>query len=250
MFLSTWKTHGKDLTDEEIKKKLKQVILIPETYLQFCNQLKIFIDTIKILSGDESKATYILEDFQELVIAERDKLESLFESNKEVAPFILYQVGMKINNFIEQSGRAKSPADVSRRFLDLSYIKDRIENNDISPNLPKTFKSMGGKSKRPFEDDPSDTEEETPRRTKPGRVRNSKPVDGWILKDGEDWAKFSGENCKDRLKWDDSCRFCHKFHIKGVCYSDCKDAASHVPDSEINGSKKREFTNWRASKLT
>jgi hypothetical protein len=74
MFLSTWETHGKDLTDDEIKKKLKQVILIPETYLQFCDQLKIFIDTIKILSGDESKATYILEDFQELVIAERDKL--------------------------------------------------------------------------------------------------------------------------------------------------------------------------------
>ena len=62
------------------------------------------------------------------------------------------------------------------------------------------------------------------------------------LKQGEDYSKvFAGKLLDERLMWDDTCKMCTRFHVKKVCYKDCKFAASHKPDSQVPENKKKEM---------
>ena len=56
---------------------------------------------------------------------------------------------------------------------------------------------------------------------------------------------FSGENSRDRPKWDKDSRICHKYHVKGYCFADCKDKASHVPRDRLPNKIKSELDAWR-----
>ena len=61
-------------------------------------------------------------------------------------------------------------------------------------------------------------------------------------------AAFGGANAEGRPKWNDDCWMCHKWFVKGVCYDDCANKASHVSRDKVSAEKKGAFAAWRASK--
>jgi hypothetical protein len=69
------------------------------------------------------------------------------------------------------------------------------------------------------------------------------------LKDGEKWKLFKGRDArKDLPKWG-QCKMCPKWHVKGQCFNDCPDAASHVPKKDVSVEKHGEMLAWKKSKL-
>ena len=49
----------------------------------------------------------------------------------------------------------------------------------------------------------------------------------WKLREGEKWDKFTNKT-KDGPNLSIGCKACLKFHVKGVCYSDCSHRRSHT----------------------
>jgi hypothetical protein len=52
-------------------------------------------------------------------------------------------------------------------------------------------------------------------------------VKNWKLKEGESYETVFKDKVLGGPKLSMGCFGCHKFHNKGMCYSDCNNAASH-----------------------
>ena len=44
--------------------------------------------------------------------------------------------------------------------------------------------------------------------------------------------------------WNDTHKMCTRFHIKHVCFKDCRQKDSHVPNSQVPEEKKVEMKNY------
>ena len=242
-------SHGKLMTADEIKKSLKQALTVPESYHELIDQGGVFCTTLKILAGDDCYVAHAVGEFFKFVKLRRGKVECLMLKSKEVGAFILYQVGLKVNNYFEMAQTVNSPEDIPRSTLMFSTLTESIESFNLTVNLPPTFKSIAAAetdevpSNNPKKRGRNADKEKVPRKL----VRNSDPVEEWELKEGEKWEWFSGvENAKGRPTWiDGKCRCCHKWWLKKICFTDCHNAASHVPKSEMPADKKKEFGDWR-----
>ena len=164
MFLSTFDSHGKSMTDDEIKKSLKQIIYVPESYHELVDQLEVFLAEVEIASGVESDMAHKVRLFIKNVIKENStKIDALQQRNKEVCTYILFQLGLKCNNYLVKAESARSPEDISKNCLDFSALEDKITSMDISPVLPPAFKPTE-KRKR---DDEENEEDEKDKRGNP-----------------------------------------------------------------------------------
>ena len=77
--------------------------------------------------------------------------------------------------------------------------------------------------------------------------------DTFKLKDGETWNKtIVGKLTKDTPFWDKGktsptdCRMCRRWHIRGHCFSDCPNTASHVPKDSIPSDRKEAMKGYLA----
>eukprot|EP00957_Ditylum_brightwellii_P012699 959901-Ditylum_brightwellii.AAC.1 len=62
------------------------------------------------------------------------------------------------------------------------------------------------------------------------------------MKEGESWkGTFCGKSAKSRPDWDDEIKMCACWFIKGDCFSDCKNAASHVAEKDVSDERKKAF---------
>ncbi len=73
-------------------------------------------------------------------------------------------------------------------------------------------------------------------------TKNPTPISEFLLKDCENWKEhFAGKCSKDCPKWDDTTIMCTRWHIRGECFDDCNNKASHVGASAVPQAKKVKF---------
>ena len=59
---------------------------------------------------------------------------------------------------------------------------------------------------------------------------------------GESWKDtFSKQFPHERPIWDGKIKMCTRWHIKGDCYDNCTQVASHVTNNKIPAKKKESF---------
>ena len=64
------------------------------------------------------------------------------------------------------------------------------------------------------------------------------------MKKGEDWRSFCGVYQNDRPVWEYRILMCTRWHIRGYCFKDCINAASHVKKEKVSAKKEKEFRAW------
>ena len=73
-------------------------------------------------------------------------------------------------------------------------------------------------------------------------VKNTAPVKEFLLKEGEDWPKnFTGKRTGDCPKWGVTDWMCTRWWVKGKCFRDCGNEASHVGACAIPPAKRSKF---------
>ena len=142
------------------------------------------------------------------------------------------------------SEKAKNISDTSIELIIFNLLLTDIQINRFVCYLPGDIKKM---SKKIEGDD-----EEVSRPTKKTRTENASSttkllnndlVEDWKLKEGEDWnAKFMGKS-KKGPKLTCGTYPCLKYHVKGICWSDCSFRASHKKITGDNARKTCEFIN-------
>jgi hypothetical protein len=211
---------------------------------------------LEILGGDECWIAYKLDKFIKSVKNLKKKIEAQIARDKETAPFILFQIGLRVNNYLTACERADSVEDVSKSIMNTDSIEDRIRNLEMHPVLPSSFKNNLKRER----EDVDEGGEPNGNGSKRGRgndgkkhggakvVRNEDPFEELTLKDGEKWKSFSGRDARKGLPaWGD-CKMCPKWHIRGLCFDDCNDVKSHVPKGEVSAKKRKEMQAWKKAK--
>ena len=66
-------------------------------------------------------------------------------------------------------------------------------------------------------------------------IQNQTPNEEYKLLDGEEFSKMFGgrHNICHRIDWPDGEKMCPRFHSKYYCFNNCKNKASHVPQSQV-----------------
>ena len=76
-------------------------------------------------------------------------------------------------------------------------------------------------------------------------MKNNNQVEDFKPAEGESWrGTFANKLVAERPAWSGKCKMCPRWHIKGDCFSDCKNKASHVPQSKVPADKNRKFDAW------
>jgi hypothetical protein len=190
----------------------------------------------------------------------KKKVDAQIGREKDTAAYLLFQIGLRVNNYLGACERAESIDDVPKSILNMDSIEDKIRNLELVPVLPTSFKNC---AKRELEEE-KDEEADGPNGGKRGRgndgkkhggakvVRNENLFDDLTLKDGEKWKPFSGREARTDLPAWGKNKMCLKWHIKGICFSDCTctDIESHVPKNEVPADKHKAMVAWKKSKTT
>ena len=63
--------------------------------------------------------------------------------------------------------------------------------------------------------------------------------DGKVFRD-----TFRGNFVEARHNWNKKCKMCARWHIKHVCFKNCRHKESHVPESKVPDDKKTEMKTY------
>ena len=253
IFISTTELNGEKMTPAQVEKWLRQAIKTPSTYHELVEQLGVFKASLEILGGDTCYTAYKIKCLTKNLQGLKRKIEAQVKRNKDTAPYILFQVGLRVNNYLAAIERTEELGDAPKSIISFSSIEEKISNLELVPVLPNCFKN-GSKREREEETDEKE-ESNVNKRRKTGKhggakvIRNEDRIEELTLKDGERWkGVFTGKEARKGLpKWG-KCKMCPKWHVNGHCFDDCPDGESHVPKKDVSAEKKAEMVAWKESK--
>jgi hypothetical protein len=76
-------------------------------------------------------------------------------------------------------------------------------------------------------------------------IKNAAPITEFLMKDDEVWKRnFAGKCMRDCPKWDNNTFMCARWYIRGECFRDCNNKASHVGACAVPSMKQDEFKTY------
>ena len=116
-----------------------------------------------------------------------------------------------------------------------------------TPTDKKTTKSPsdGDKrapNKRAVEDKEHEDESPSKKKKKGKNYKNNSQPDAFRTQPGETWATHYANKCyNERVDWNGTCKMCPRWFIRGDCFKNCPNIASHVMEADIPAAKLTAF---------
>ena len=175
----------------------------------------------------------------------------------------LYRVGVfqkggnidtRFQLWLDDCMSAPSRNQVDDSILNFSPIIEAIRFGTFAVTLPLTFATpkdkntpapTGGAKRQERKDDDDNQAKKKKGRTQGregGRVTNDSPPASCNLQQGETWGThFANKGVADRIDWNGTCKMCPRWFIRGFCFPNCVNTASHVKSEEIPADKLTAF---------
>ena len=141
--------------------------------------------------------------------------------------------------WLKQCSISKSVMDTDLTLINYSSLLQDITLNRFTYNLPPTTASLATQNN----DDKQKTQTRgtSGKRDVPEIFRNNDRVDGWKLRQGESWYNIFRNKAIEGPMLSTKCHPCLKFHVRGSCYVDCRNRASHCVLKGEDKKKVSEF---------
>ena len=244
---------GKGKSLEELKASAKQRVVVPSNLVELEDQLKIFGAVCSIIFDKRNPISTgikrLLREFDNFSC----KFESLMESDDQFAAKIMFSVDSRIQRFLIQCKRCSDREDVNDNLLNFSNLSEEYLNQSFNISLPPAFHISGAEKQDIREKEIKKKRKTEHEKEKARYIVNDNTDDTFKLKDGETWNKtIVGTLTKDTPFWDKGktsptdCKMCRRWHIRGHCFSDCPNAASHVPKVSIPSDRKEAMKGYLA----
>ena len=241
-------TEGKSL--EEIKASQKQEVKVPETYEELVQSFVFYAGLTTILFGNKSA---LVNGIKTLIFCiRRDKItfKTRIAGDKEFATKFIFAVEIRIQRWLRACMTYADRSMIDDRLVNFDPVIESVLNSTLNIVLPPNFiVTPTTKPTNPTVVPPGDdTKKKTPKKRKAADddndriATNTAPVKEFLLKEGEDWSRdYAGKCTRDRPKWGDSDWMCARWYVKGKCFRDCTNKASHVGANDIPAAKRTEF---------
>jgi hypothetical protein len=158
---------------------------------------------------------------------------------------------IRIQRWLGECQKFDNRSMVNDRIVDFDPLIKMVLNSSMNVTLPPNFivksatetpDTMTGLKKKSDEVDDRGRKKRKNNEGEGCIVKNPSPINDFLIKDSENWKKdFSGQCTKDRPKWDDKTFMCARWFIRGECFCDCFNKASHMGASDVPTAKHDEF---------
>jgi hypothetical protein len=164
-------------------------------------------------------------------------------ADRKMPAKILYAMELFIQRWLGECIKYKDRLMVNDRLVCFDEVFETIMNSTMNiilpPNFvkptPKTTPTSTGATSAESEGKKKGGKKRKAGENEGGQIaKNVAPIPKFLMKDGKTWKElFAGKCSKDRPKRDDSTFMCAHWHIRGECFVDCNNKASHVGASAV-----------------
>ena len=239
---------GRGKSWDEVRSSMKQAVRTPMSVQELLTQLSYLRGASCIFFGTGSLISDRISSLESAIENHKLSFELQTSNDNSFPTKFLYAIDTKVQRWLLQCKEARARDEVNDRIIEFDHLVNMVLDQMFHMQLPPCFHVptdtpehvAGGPNKRLKISAGHPSPESAPR----SMVTNNSQFDAFKLKDGEDWKTFCGASVNDRPMWNDQCRMCARWHIKGNCFSDCPHAASHVPHEKVSTEKERSFQKY------
>ena len=242
-------TQGQGRTLDEINKSAKQRVKAPMSFDELTMQLKLLMGACTIFFSAKSAVVPGLNTFRQSMKLNKTIIKTKIASDELFAAKVLYSVDTLVQRWLRECKTAKERSNVDDRIVEFSHLTNDILNGRFSMQLPPVFQMENSTA---LQVGGSPTSDGPPRKKAKAinsdrddkRDHNPQQIGAFKMKNGESWKNFCGVCQVDRPVWDGEILMCTRWNIKGYCFKDCINAASHVGKEKVSAEKEKEFRAW------
>ena len=248
----------------EIKASLKKTVHLPKDFDGLRSQLVLFATASAIFFGKESVCTDKLDQLVLLVGQNKKALCDQITLDEFFPSKFLFAVDRRVQRWLWTCQNAiLSQTHVNDNVLDFENLLEQVRNGSFHIVLPVSFRKIEVAPKSEITSAIKTTpggniaSDLNPNQSKRGKrksedrngnlVSNSAQDEDFKVKTGETWKDtFSKQLPFDRPFWDEvsKVKFCARWMIKGDCYDNCAQKASHITKDKIPLGKKASFLSF------
>jgi hypothetical protein len=251
-------TKGKLL--DEIKASQIQEVKVPTTFEELHQTLLFYSGITSILFGPCSGLVAGVKSFATAIQTKKIIFKGHIATDSNLPTKILYAMEIRIERWLGECQKFGDCLMVNDCLVCFDEVFEMVVmNSSVNVTLPPNFinpppknpstattvmppgddgKRKGGKKKK---SDKVEGEHIT---------KNAAPISEFLLKEGEIWKRnFAGKCSKDHPKWDNTTFMCARWHIRGECFVDCNNKASHMGACAVPQAKRNEFKTYLGKDL-
>ncbi len=245
-------TEGKLL--DEIKASQIQEVKVPMTFEELHQTLLFYSGITSILFGPRSALVAGVKSFTTAIQTKKISFKGCIATDSNLPTKILYAMEIRIQHWLGECQKFGNCLMVNNHLVCFDEVFKMVMNSSVNMSLPPNFIN-------PLPKNPStattvmppgdDGKQKGGKKRKSDKVegehitKNAAPISKFLLKEGKIWKRdFAGKCSKDRPKWDDTTFMCARWHIRGECFVDCNNKASHVGVCAVPQEKRNKFKTY------
>jgi hypothetical protein len=243
-------TEGKSL--EEIKTSQIQEVKVPTTFEELHQSLLFYAGITSILFGPRSALVAGTKSFALMISSEKIIFKGRIAADRELPAKIIYALEIRIQRWLGECLKFDDRSMVNDRLVRFDEVFEMVMNSTtnviLPPNFVKPTSTASPTSSNVMSPDGDGKRKRGKEKRKAADVereritKNIEPIPEFSLKAGENWKEhFAGKCSNDCPKWDDKIFMCARWYIRGECFIDCTNKASHVCASAVPQAKKDAF---------
>ena len=223
-----------DISNASLNKLTKTQVLFPTEIEDMIHRIKGLYTLAKFFF---KKNGYLSQGLKRVVnfCSDHKRLlrTRIYMDKKFIAKFIC-AIDERIYLWLKDCSNSKIVIDTDLSLIDFSSLLSDIQVNRFYYNLPPSILDL--------------VQEHPPKKGRKESnnggeaVRNTNQNAAWKLRSNERWDNIFRLKTLDGPTLSFGCKPCLKYHVKGICYKDCRQVASHCTlTNEADISKMSQF---------
>jgi ribonucleotide reductase beta subunit family protein with ferritin-like domain len=224
---------------EDIKASQKQEVKVPKMFEELVLLFVFYSGIATILFGKKSALVTGITELIHCICRDKNGFKTCIAGNKEFATKFIFAIEIRIQCWLRACMTYDDQSMIDDWLVNFNPIIESVLNSRLNILLPPNF-IIAPTTKQTnttvvLLGDVTKKRNTRRRKTANGNndnncmVKNTAPVKEFLLKEGEDWSKDFSRKCTgDHPKWGDTDWMCAHWWVKGKCFRDCENKASHV----------------------
>ena len=216
-----------EMTSKSLEKLTKTQILFPADIEASIERLRAFHALVDLFFGSLSFPAQGLKKLIHLCSDHKRLLRTKLFLDEMFIAKMHFTVDDRLNQWLEQCCRTDTVTETNLELTNFSSIFGDIQLNKFFCHLPSNIAKIHDRTKSTNDDNDRKTKRSKPSPSQPEKIRNLSQCQDWKLRHSEKWDTIFRNKTRDGPTLSTNCKPCLKFHVKGLCYSDCPFRCSH-----------------------
>ena len=216
-----------EISSASLRKLTKTQILFPNDIESLIERWRALETLVRLFFGNLSPAQQGLRRLVNLCSDNKRLLKTKLYLDEFFIAKVLYTVDDRLNQWLNQCCRVQFVSETNLELVNFGNIIADLQLSQfhctLPPNIAKIFDNTDLKDK------PAEKEESVAKKRKvqSSQIKNNAMVKNWKLRVNERWDNVFKNKSKESPLLSVGSKLCLKYHVKGICYSDCPFSSSH-----------------------